>query len=212
MGSFAPRYRAKPWEPIGKGGPDARMETRKEDMTAGSFLDVLEEIITTVVEPAAADVDANGTFPRAAVSALGEEGLLGLISSTDVGGMGLGLAEGGAGRAPAGRRRAEARRWSPACTTRAVAVIEAHGPERRAPGDRRRRAPVDAGLLRDRLAQPVLGAARHRCSTGTTRRARRQQELGDVGRRGRLLRVDEPARPTAPKVRRCGSCRPTRPG
>ena len=28
-------------------------------MTEGSVLDVLEELITTVVEPAAADVDAN---------------------------------------------------------------------------------------------------------------------------------------------------------
>ena len=40
-------------------------------MTAPAFLDVLEELISTVVEPAAADVDATGTFPRAAVTALG---------------------------------------------------------------------------------------------------------------------------------------------
>ena len=32
-------------------------------MTAPAVLEVLEEIITTVVEPAAADVDANGTLP-----------------------------------------------------------------------------------------------------------------------------------------------------
>jgi isovaleryl-CoA dehydrogenase len=54
-------------------------------MTAPIVLDVLEELIETVVEPAAADVDANGTFPRAAVRALGEAGLLGLLSSTEVG-------------------------------------------------------------------------------------------------------------------------------
>jgi isovaleryl-CoA dehydrogenase len=57
-------------------------------MTEGSVLDVLEELITTVVEPAATDVDASGTFPRASVDALGEAGLLGLLSSTEVGGRG----------------------------------------------------------------------------------------------------------------------------
>ncbi len=57
-------------------------------MTAPAFLDVLEEIVTEVVEPAAADVDARGAFPVAAVSALGSRGLLGLLSATDVGGLG----------------------------------------------------------------------------------------------------------------------------
>src|SRR5437763_792242 len=56
-------------------------------------LDVLEDLITTIVEPAAPGVDASGTFPRDAITALGERGLLGLTSATDVGGMGLGLAE-----------------------------------------------------------------------------------------------------------------------
>lgn len=46
-------------------------------MTDTPFLDVLEEIITTIVDPAAADVDSTGSFPRAAVTALGERGLLG---------------------------------------------------------------------------------------------------------------------------------------
>jgi alkylation response protein AidB-like acyl-CoA dehydrogenase len=57
-------------------------------MTAPPFLEVLEELIETVVEPAATDVDANGTFPRAAVRALGEADLLGLLSSGEVGGRG----------------------------------------------------------------------------------------------------------------------------
>ena len=56
-------------------------------MTAQQALDVLEGIIR---EPRAAEVDATGTFPRAAIDALGQAGLLGLISSPDVGGMGLG--------------------------------------------------------------------------------------------------------------------------
>jgi alkylation response protein AidB-like acyl-CoA dehydrogenase len=62
-------------------------------MNASSFLDVLEEIVTTVVEPAAADVDATGTFPRAAIAALGEQGLLGLLSATEVGGVGGSLGD-----------------------------------------------------------------------------------------------------------------------
>ncbi len=47
-------------------------------MTDRPVLDVLEEIATTVVEPAAPAVDATGTFPRAGITALGEAGLLGL--------------------------------------------------------------------------------------------------------------------------------------
>jgi isovaleryl-CoA dehydrogenase len=97
-------------------------------MSAGPFLDVLEEIVTQVVEPAAPDVDATGTFPRAAVTALGQAGLLGLVSSTDVGGMGLGMAE----------ASQVVRRLATACGSTAMvvcmhycatAVIEAHGPQ-----------------------------------------------------------------------------------
>ncbi len=57
-------------------------------MTAPNFLDVLEEIISNVVDPAAADVDSTSSFPRAALTALGEAGLLGLLSSPAVGGLG----------------------------------------------------------------------------------------------------------------------------
>ncbi|HEY1280982.1 MAG TPA: acyl-CoA dehydrogenase family protein [Acidimicrobiales bacterium] len=62
-------------------------------MTAPSVLEVLEEIIASVVEPGASDVDASGSFPRAALTALGEAGVLGLLSSTDVGGAGGSLAD-----------------------------------------------------------------------------------------------------------------------
>lgn len=62
-------------------------------MTDRFFIDFLEETIATIVDPAAADVDRNGTFPRAAVAALGRGGLLGLTSAAEVGGMGLGLGE-----------------------------------------------------------------------------------------------------------------------
>ncbi len=97
-------------------------------MTAPAFLDVLEELITTVVEPAAADVDANGTFPRAGITALGQHGLLGLLSAPEVGGMGLGLAE----------AAQVVRRLASACGSTAMvvcmhycatAVVEQHGPD-----------------------------------------------------------------------------------
>jgi len=97
-------------------------------MTTPTFLDVLEEIITTVVEPGAADLDAHGTFPRPAVSALGERGLLGLLSAADQGGMGLGL-----GEAAQVVRRLAATCGSTAMVVCmhycATAVIEQHGPD-----------------------------------------------------------------------------------
>ena len=56
-----------------------------------SYLDALERVIEDVVASEAIDVDRHGTYPRLAVEALGEAGLLGLISSSDVGGGGEGL-------------------------------------------------------------------------------------------------------------------------
>jgi len=97
-------------------------------MTANPVLDVLEEIIEKTVEPAAADVDATGAFPRAAVSALGTAGLLGLMSATDVGGKGAGL----------GDAAAVVRRLASSCGSTAmvacmhysaVAAIEQLGPK-----------------------------------------------------------------------------------
>lgn len=97
-------------------------------MTDTPFLDVLEELISTVVEPAAADVDASGTFPRAAIGAMGERGLLGLLSSTEVGGLGGTLAD----------AAAVVRRLAASCGSTAMvvcmhycatAVIEQLGPD-----------------------------------------------------------------------------------
>lgn len=53
----------------------------------------LDTIIRDIIEPSAIAVDRDGAFPRTAIRALGEAGLLGLTSATEVGGMGLGLAE-----------------------------------------------------------------------------------------------------------------------
>lgn len=97
-------------------------------MTTPPILDVLEELITEVVEPGATDVDINGTFPRAAVTALGDAGLLGLLSSTDVGGHGGTLDD-----AAQVVRRLAATCGSTAMVVCmhycATAVIEQHGPD-----------------------------------------------------------------------------------
>lgn len=53
----------------------------------------LDTIIRDIIEPLAITIDRDGAFPRAAIRSLGEAGLLGLTSATEVGGMGLGLAE-----------------------------------------------------------------------------------------------------------------------
>lgn len=93
-----------------------------------STVPFLDEIVATVVEPAAADVDASGAYPRAAVTALAEHGLLGLMSAPEVGGMGLGLDE-----AAQVIRRLAASCGSTAMVVCmhycAAAVIEQHGPE-----------------------------------------------------------------------------------
>lgn len=62
-------------------------------MSTPPIHELLEEIIVNVVDPAAADVDENGTFPHEAMRALGKAGLLGLLSSTEVGGRGGWLGE-----------------------------------------------------------------------------------------------------------------------
>ena len=97
-------------------------------MSDQNFLDVLEDLIKTVVEPAASSTDQTGTFPRSAVAALGSAGLLGLTSDPSVGGMGRGL--GDAARV--------VRRLASSCGSTAMivcmhycatAVIEQFGPE-----------------------------------------------------------------------------------
>lgn len=58
-----------------------------------SYVETLDHVVHTTISPAARDTDRLALFPRAAVDALGKAGLLGLISSAEVGGMGLGLAD-----------------------------------------------------------------------------------------------------------------------
>ena len=122
-------------------------------MTAPTVLEVLEELIQNVVEPAAADVDANATFPRAAVTALGEAGLLGLLSSADVGGRGGSLDD----------AAQVVRRLAATCASTAMvvcmhfsatAVIEQYGP------DGTRRA-IAAGSHLSTLAFSETGSRSH---------------------------------------------------
>ncbi len=97
-------------------------------MSGPSFVEALDDVVVQVVAPAASSTDAEGAFPRAAVTALGERGLLGLLSSADVGGLGLGL----------GEAAQVVRRLAGSCASTAMvvtmhysaaAVIEAHGAE-----------------------------------------------------------------------------------
>lgn len=55
-----------------------------------AYMAALTPILNDVVAPAAVEVDRTGTYPRAALDALGRAGLLGLISAPEVGGAGGG--------------------------------------------------------------------------------------------------------------------------
>jgi alkylation response protein AidB-like acyl-CoA dehydrogenase len=88
----------------------------------------LARITTEVIEPLAPTVDREGLFPRAAMEALGREGLLGLLSAKEVGGLGMGLRAASAAVEQVGS----------ACGSTgmvlcmhycAAAVLEQHGPE-----------------------------------------------------------------------------------
>jgi alkylation response protein AidB-like acyl-CoA dehydrogenase len=50
--------------------------------------DALDRIISETVAPAAEEIDRTGAFPHDALKALGKVGLLGLVSSSEVGGLG----------------------------------------------------------------------------------------------------------------------------
>lgn len=100
----------------------------RADMAPEPFdMDALDKIISETVTPAAEEVDRTGAFPHAALRSLGEVGLLGLISSAEVGGLGQ------------SQRAATivVERIAAACASTAMvvcmhyagtAVIEAHGP------------------------------------------------------------------------------------
>jgi alkylation response protein AidB-like acyl-CoA dehydrogenase len=56
-----------------------------------AYRDALDSIVDAVIIPAAPAIDHDGAFPAAGVAALGEAGLLGVLSAPEVGGQGQGL-------------------------------------------------------------------------------------------------------------------------
>ncbi|WP_219209160.1 acyl-CoA dehydrogenase family protein [Variovorax boronicumulans] len=56
-------------------------------------LDLLAPVLSDTLAPLAQRIDSEARFPREVLRALGDAGLLGLVSASSVGGMGLGLAE-----------------------------------------------------------------------------------------------------------------------
>jgi alkylation response protein AidB-like acyl-CoA dehydrogenase len=95
--------------------------------TDSDLLARLDRIATDVIAANAASVDSQAQFPQASIDALAKGGFLGVISSADVGGLGLGL--------PTAVRVVE--RVARSCSSTAMvltmhycgtAVIEAHGP------------------------------------------------------------------------------------
>ena len=58
--------------------------------TATDYLEVLEQVCETAIAPNAVEVDRDGSFPKHAIEALKQSGLLGAVSAPGVGGLGLG--------------------------------------------------------------------------------------------------------------------------
>jgi len=61
---------------------------------SADYAAALESVISNVVAPEAVETDRSGEFPQNSVEALGKAGILGLLSSTDMGGGGRSLADG----------------------------------------------------------------------------------------------------------------------
>ncbi len=124
-------------------------------MTAqtAAYLDTLEPIVKDLIAPAAGEIDRTGTFPRAALEALGRAGLLGLVSATEVGGLGQGH------RAASLVMERLARECASTSMVlcmhyAAAAVIEAHGP-------RALREDIAAGRHISSLAFSEAGSRSH---------------------------------------------------
>ncbi|MGE5085079.1 MAG: acyl-CoA dehydrogenase family protein [Bacillota bacterium] len=58
-----------------------------------TYLQAVKSIIADVIAPQTQNTDRNAMFPRAAMTAFGQAGIMGLISAKEVGGQGLGLNE-----------------------------------------------------------------------------------------------------------------------
>lgn len=92
------------------------------------YLEKLETIVNDIIAPAAIEIDQTGAYPSAALQALGQAGLLGLVSAKDVGGLGEGhraatIVIDRIARECASTAMVVCMHYS------ATAVIEAHGPK-----------------------------------------------------------------------------------
>jgi isovaleryl-CoA dehydrogenase len=120
---------------------------------AASYVDDLAVVVAEAVQPAAVQVDRQGQFPRAAIQALADTGLLGLVSAAEVGGRGEGL------RAAAELVERLARHCASTAMVvcmhyAATAVLEAHGP-------REVREAIAAGRHLTTLAFSEAGSRSH---------------------------------------------------
>ncbi len=97
-------------------------------VTATGYQAMLSAVIERTVGPQAAEIDRTGVYPRDSVQALGEAGLLGLLSAPGVGGSGESLAA-GAHVVEALAARCGSTAMVVLMHYAAVAVIEAHGPQ-----------------------------------------------------------------------------------
>ncbi|MDI1449796.1 acyl-CoA dehydrogenase family protein [Polyangium sp. 6x1] len=116
-------------------------------------MEALQKIIKEIVGPSAIAVDAEGKWPKSAMEALGQAGILGLICAPEVGGRGAGL----------GAAAEVVEAVSAACASTgmvlcmhycATAVIEQHGP-------RATREAIAAGKHVTTLAFSEVGSRSH---------------------------------------------------
>src|SRR5688572_3626586 len=97
------------------------------ETTTKPYLEALDHVVDEVIAPSAVEIDRSSSFPRAAIDALGEAGLLGLISAPEVGGMGLAPRDAATVLQRIGERCASTA-MVVCMHYAATAVIEAHGP------------------------------------------------------------------------------------
>ena len=117
------------------------------------YLQTLEPIAAEIVGPAAAEIDRSGAYPRAALDAMANAGLLGLVSAVEVGG--LGQAQRAAALVVERLARECASTSMVVCMHYAgAAVIEAHGP-------REVRQAIAAGQHLTTLAFSEAGSRSH---------------------------------------------------
>ncbi len=97
-------------------------------VTATGYQSMLSAVIERTVGPQAAEIDRTGAYPRDSVQALGDAGLLGLVSAPEVGGSGESLAA-AAHVVEALGTRCGSTAMVVLMHYAAVSVIEAYGPQ-----------------------------------------------------------------------------------